>query len=39
MSHTYDFAQFEQIIQSIRQEYLAILERLYLALLEEVVAP
>lgn len=26
MSHTYDFAQFEQIIQSIRDEYLALLE-------------
>jgi len=38
MSHAYDFAQFELIIQSIRDEYFAILEALYLALLEEVVA-
>lgn len=35
MSHTYDFAKFEAIIQSIRQYYLPMLDDWYLALLQE----
>ncbi len=32
MSHTYDFARFEAVIQSIRNRYLAVLDDLYLRL-------
>ncbi len=36
MSHTYDFAKFELIIQSIRDSYLPLLDEWYLALLTEI---
>lgn len=39
MSHTYDFAKFEAIIQAIRERYLSLLEEWYLELLDEVDIP
>jgi nucleotidyltransferase substrate binding protein (TIGR01987 family) len=36
MSHTYDFAKFEDIIQSIRNSYLPLLDEWYLTLLLEI---
>ena len=36
MSHTYDFAKFEAVIQSIAKHYLPILNDLYLSLLDEI---
>ena len=36
MSHTYDFAKFEVIIQSIADDYLPMLQEWYLELLMEV---
>ena len=35
MSHTCNFQQFEEAIESIRSEYLAAMEDLYLVLLEK----
>ncbi len=36
MSHTYDFAKFEVVIQSIADDYLPLLEAWYLELLIEI---
>ncbi len=36
MSHTYDFAKFEIIIQSIRDSYLPLLDEWYLSLLDDI---
>ena len=36
MSHTYDFAKFEDVIQAIRDHYLPLLDEWYLALLMEI---
>ncbi|WP_198243672.1 nucleotidyltransferase substrate binding protein [methane-oxidizing endosymbiont of Gigantopelta aegis] len=36
MSHTYDFAKFEIIIQSIRDSYLSLLDEWYLSLLDDI---
>lgn len=36
MSHTYDFAKFEAIIQTIRESYLPFLDDWYLELLTEL---
>ncbi len=33
MSHTYNFEQFEEVIENIRSQYLAVVEDLYLFLL------
>lgn len=38
MSHTYDFSKFEAILQTIRQEYVPLLDEFYTGLLAEVVA-
>ncbi|MBP2283671.1 nucleotidyltransferase substrate binding protein (TIGR01987 family) [Flavobacterium sp. CG_23.5] len=35
MSHTYNFATFEKIINSIKEEYLAVLDEFYFKLLEK----
>lgn len=35
MSHSYNFATFEKIITEIKEQYLSILEELYMMLLEE----
>lgn len=35
MSHTYDFTKFEVIIQTIQSDYIHILDKLYIWLLEE----
>lgn len=35
MSHTYDFAKFEAVIQTLQKEYLPMLEEWYFSLLEE----
>lgn len=37
MSHTYDFAQFEQVIVALRQSYLAAFEEWYDFLLEKII--
>ena len=39
MSHTYDFAKFEDVIQAIRDHYLPLLDEWYLALLMEINIP
>ena len=39
MSHTYDFAKFETIIQAIRDSYLPLLDEWYLELLTEIHNP
>lgn len=39
MSHTYDFAKFEEVIQSIRNDYLPLLDNWYFVLLTEINAP
>lgn len=39
MSHTYDFAKFESVIQSVRDTYLPMLETWYKTLLEESNTP
>jgi len=36
MSHTYDFAKFEVVIQSIADDYLPLLDSWYLELLDEI---
>ena len=36
MSHTYDFAKFECVIQSIARHYLPVLDEWYLSLLSEI---
>ncbi|SFB83852.1 nucleotidyltransferase substrate binding protein, HI0074 family [Marinospirillum celere] len=36
MSHTYDFAKFEAIIKTLREEYLPLLDAFYFQLMEEV---
>lgn len=36
MSHTYDFKKFEEVIISIQQAYLPMLDEWYLGLLEEI---
>jgi len=36
MSHTYDFAKFEVIIQSIRDSYLPLLDEWYFSLLDDI---
>lgn len=36
MSHTYDFAKFEVVIQSIADDYLPLLDEWYLDLLSEI---
>ncbi|MCX8501526.1 MAG: nucleotidyltransferase substrate binding protein [Alphaproteobacteria bacterium] len=36
ISHTYDFAKFELVIQAIGQDYLPLLEDWYLELLQEI---
>lgn len=36
MSHTYDFARFEAVIENIRNRYLTVLDDLYLRLSEEL---
>jgi len=36
MSHTYDFAKFEEVIETIRHQYLPMLDEWYLALLTEI---
>ncbi len=38
MSHTYDFAKFEAVIESIRNEYLPLLEKWHDRLLEEIMS-
>ena len=38
MSHTYDFARFEAVINNIRDRYMAVLEDLYLRLGEEILS-
>lgn len=35
MSHTYDFAQFEKVIEQIRQRYLTAMDELHIFLLQE----
>lgn len=37
--HTYDFAKFEEIIQSVRDSYLPLLDDWYLELLTEINVP
>ena len=37
MSHTYDFAKFEQVIAEIRACYLGLLDELYFQLLQEMI--
>lgn len=37
LSHTYDFAQFEQTILALRQSYLAVFEEWYDFLLEKII--
>ncbi|MDI9336523.1 MAG: nucleotidyltransferase substrate binding protein [Gammaproteobacteria bacterium] len=39
MSHTYDFAKFEVVIQSIAKHYLPLLNTWYLSLLIEITTP
>jgi len=39
MSHTYDFAKFEVIIQSIRESYLPLLDDWYFSLLADIHNP
>lgn len=36
MSHTYDFSKFEAVINSIRSDYLPMLDEWYTELLEEI---
>ena len=38
MSHTYDFAKFEAVIETIRVAYLPLLDEWYTSLIEEIVA-
>ena len=38
MSHTYDFARFEAVINNIRSRYIAVLDDLYLRLGEEILS-
>lgn len=38
MSHTYDFAKFEAVINTIREQYLPMLDDWYTSLLEEIVS-
>lgn len=38
MSHTYDFARFEAVINNIRDRYMAVLEEMYLRLGEEILS-
>jgi nucleotidyltransferase substrate binding protein (TIGR01987 family) len=38
MSHTYDFARFEAVIEQIRDRYLGVLGDLYLRLSEEILS-
>ena len=38
MSHTYDFARFEAVINNIRDRYMAVLEEMYLRLGEETLS-
>ena len=38
MSHTYDFARFEAVINNIRARYMTVLEDLYLRLGEEILS-
>jgi len=35
MSHTYDFVEFEKVILEIQQRYLAVMEELYMFLLDK----
>lgn len=37
MSHTYDFNEFEEVIDNIRSRYLRVMDELYMKLLEETV--
>jgi len=38
MSHTYDFAKFEAVIETIREQYLPMLDEWYTSLIEEIVS-
>ena len=38
MSHTYDFAKFEAVIETIRESYLPMLDEWYASLIEEIVS-
>lgn len=38
MSHTYDFAKFEAVIETIRVAYLPLLDEWYTSLIEEIVS-
>ena len=38
MSHTYDFARLEAVINNIRDRYMAVLEEMYLRLGEEILS-
>jgi nucleotidyltransferase substrate binding protein (TIGR01987 family) len=38
MSHTYDFAKFEAVTETIRESYLPMLDEWYASLIEEIVS-
>lgn len=38
ISHTYDFAKFEAVIETIREKYLPMLDEWYTSLIEEIVS-
>lgn len=38
MGHTYDFSKFEQVLESVKDSYLPMLDEWYISLLEEIVA-
>lgn len=38
MSHTYDFAKFEAVIETIREQYLPMLDDWYTSLIEDIVS-
>jgi nucleotidyltransferase substrate binding protein (TIGR01987 family) len=38
MSHTYDFSEFDKVIQQIEKEYLVVIESFYQTLFDELMS-